>query len=324
MAPPYLEAIVDEAFNRPDDLGTTYAVVVVQHGRTIAERYGGTLEHWDRDPEPVQADTLLLSWSMAKSMLHAAVGILVGDGKLDLDARADVPEWSDPPDPRNAITLEHLLSMRDGLDFTEDYVDDRASDVIEMLFGSGQADTAAFAANRELVAEPGTRFNYSSGTSNIVSGIVARTVGPADQYEHFLKTRLFDPAGMHTARPGIDDAGTWVASSYVHATADDFARFGTLYLHDGIANGQRVLPEGWVDHGRRVRSQDEEGFLYGAHWWVVADEWDSYRAAGYEGQTVVVSPGLDAVVVRLGKSPADMDPALLDWRTRLLTALAAA
>lgn len=318
-----LNAIVDEAFNRPDDLGTTHAVVVVHHGRTIAERYGGVLEHWDRPPEPVGPDTLLLSWSMAKSMQHAAVGILVGDGVLDPDARTDVPQWADPADPRNAITLEHLLTMRDGLDFTEDYVDDRVSDVIEMLFGAGVADTAAFGAERALLAEPGTCFNYSSGTSNVISGIVARAVGAGEQYEHFLRTRVFEPAGMTTARPTLDQAGTWIASSYVHATAQDFARFGQLYLHDGVDDaGNRVLPAGWVDHGRRVRSQDEDGKLYGAHWWVVGDEWDSYRAAGYEGQTIVVSPGLDSVIVRLGKSPAEMDDALLEWRTRLIEAVA--
>ncbi len=138
----------------------------------------GALEHFDRPPTPVTETTPLLSWSMAKSMLHAVVGLLVGDGRLDLDAPADVPEWSDPGDPRHAITLRQLLAMRDGLDWVEDYVDDRVSDVIQMLFGDGQADMAHFAADRPLAAPPGTRFNYSSGTSNIISGVVARTVGP--------------------------------------------------------------------------------------------------------------------------------------------------
>ena len=152
--------------------------MVVHGGRVVAERYHGALEHFDRPPTPVTAATPLLSWSMAKSMLHAVVGLLVGDGRLDLDGPAAVPEWADPADPRHAITLRDLLAMRDGLDFVEDYVDDRVSDVIQMLFGEGQADMAHFAADRPLAAAPGTRFNYSSGTSNIISGVVARTVGP--------------------------------------------------------------------------------------------------------------------------------------------------
>ena len=125
---------------------------------------------------------------MAKSMLHAVVGLLVGDGRLDLDARADVPEWSGPGDARRAITLRHLLAMRDGLDFTEDYVDDRISDVIAMLFGAGQSDMAHFAADRPLAAAPGQRFNYSSGTSNIISGVVARLLGPGEPYARCTRT----------------------------------------------------------------------------------------------------------------------------------------
>src|SRR5581483_5410465 len=172
-----LEPLVARALDDEGPLAVTYAIVVVHRGRLVAERYHGALEHFDRPPDPVTVDTPLLSWSMAKSMLHAVVGLLVNDGRLDLDAPAAVPEWASRDDPRQAITLRHLLAMRDGLDFVEDYVDDRISDVITMLFGDGQADMAHFAADRGLAAEPGTRFNYSSGTSNIVSGIVARLLG---------------------------------------------------------------------------------------------------------------------------------------------------
>ena len=206
---------------------------------------------------------------MAKSMLHAVVGLLVKDGRLDLDAPADVPEWSAPGDPRHAITVRHLLAMRDGLDFAEDYVDDRTSDVIAMLFGDGQADMAHFAADRPLAAAPDTRFNYSSGTTNIISAVVARLLGPGAPYEAFLHERLFGPLGMASARPEFDAAGTWVASSYVRATARDFARFGLLYLRDGVWDGTRLLPEGWVDYGRTIESVDPEDGPYGAHWWGV-------------------------------------------------------
>jgi len=239
----HLAPLFDAAFDEAGPLATSYAVLVAHGGKVVAERYGGALEHFDRQPTPVNAEVPLLSWSMAKSVLHAAVGLLVGEGRLDLDAPADVPEWSAPDDPRHAVTLRQLLAMRDGLDFTEDYVDDRVSDVIHMLFGEGQADMAHFAADRPLVAEPGARFNYSSGTSNIISGVVARTVGPGEDYARFLHGRLFGPIGMASADPEFDEAGTWVASSYVRATARDFARFGLLYLRDGMWEGRRLLPE---------------------------------------------------------------------------------
>ena len=242
---------------------------------------------------------------MAKSMLQAAVGLLVGDGKLDIDAPAAVPEWSDGADPRHAITLRQLLAMRDGLDFAEDYVDDKVSDVMQMLFGDGQADMAHFAADRPLAAPPGTRFNYSSGTSNIVSGVVARTVGPGERYARFLHSRLFGPLGMTSADPEFDEAGTWVASSFLRTNARDYARFGLLYLRDGMWDGVRLLPAGWVDYARTWVSEDpEDASPYGAHWWGVAgDTLGTFRCSGYEGQSITLCPTLDLMVVRLGKTP---------------------
>jgi CubicO group peptidase (beta-lactamase class C family) len=319
-AAPGVAEVIDEAFNRPEELGTTHAVVAVQHGEVVAERYGGVLEHWDRPAEPVGPTSQLLSWSMAKSMLHAVVGMLVGDGLLDLSAPADVPLWrAAPDDPRAAITLQQLLEMRDGLDFNEDYVDGSVSHVIEMLFGSGASDVAGFAADRPPAAPPGSRFNYSSGTTNIVSGIVARLLGSGDGYRAFLHERLFAPIGMHSADPGFDPAGTWIASSFVHATARHFARFGLLYLHDGVWEGRRLLPEGWVEHGTSVRSvEPDTGNLYGAHWWVVDDGLGTFWAAGYEGQSIMVTPALDLVTVRLGRTPAELGDHLPDWRARLI------
>ena len=126
----------------------------------------------------MRADTPLLSWSVAKSMLHAVVGMLVGDGVLDPAARAGVPGWDSPDDPRRSITLEDLLTMRDGLAFAEDYEDPETSDVIQMLFGRGAEDMASFAADRPLAAPPGSRFAYTTGASMVVSGIVARALGP--------------------------------------------------------------------------------------------------------------------------------------------------
>ncbi|HUQ38562.1 MAG TPA: serine hydrolase [Acidimicrobiales bacterium] len=318
-----VEGIVAELFDEDGPLATTYAAVVIHRGRLVHERYAGVIEHLDAPPEPVTAATPLLSWSMAKSMLHAVIGMLVGDRRLATGDRAAVPEWQSDDDPRSAITIEQLLAMRDGLDFLEDYVDADRSDVIEMLFGSGSGDVAHFAADRTLAAPPGDRLNYSSGTSNVLSGIVARLLGPGEPYERFLHERLFAPIGMRTATARLDAAGTWIASSYVYCCARDFARFGYLYLRDGVWEGRRLLPGGWVDHGRTWRSVDDEGHGYGAHWWVIGDEHGSFRASGYEGQSIMVVPGLDLVVVRLGKTDAARYPLLTDWRRRVVEAFAA-
>jgi CubicO group peptidase (beta-lactamase class C family) len=321
-----LEPLLDQVFDDEGPLATSFAVLVAQGGRVVAERYHGVLEHFDQPPTPVTAEVPLLSWSMAKSVLHAVIGLLVGDGRLDLDAPAAVPEWADAGDPRRAITLRQLLAMRDGLDWVEDYVDDRTSDVINMLFGDGQPDMARFAADRALAAEPGTRFNYSSGTSNIVSGIVARAVGRGEAYARFLHGRLFGALGMASADPEFDEAGTWVGSSYLRATARDWARFGLLYLRGGVWDGVPLLPPGWVDYGRTMVSEDpEDGSPFGAHWWGVAgDRRGTFRASGYEGQSITICPPLDLVVVRLGKTPYEREATLVPWRASMVEAFAAA
>lgn len=321
-----VDGLVDELFADPDGpFGRTFAALMVHRGRLLAERYSGEIEHWDGPNETVGPTTGLLSWSMAKSMLHATVGSLVADGRIDPEVPAGVPDWQAPDDPRRQITLQDLLEMRDGLDFAESYELGSTSDVIEMLFGTGQDDTAGYATAKSLAAPPGERYSYSSGSSNVISSIVARIVGPGVSYRRYLQERIFGPIGMASARPTFDEAGTWVASSYVHATARDYARFGYWYLRDGVWAGERLLPEGWVDHGRAPRSVDaEHGYFYGSHWWATGDEHGTFRASGYEGQSLLVSPGLDLVVVRLGKTPDDLGPNLEGWRRRVVAAFAAA
>jgi CubicO group peptidase (beta-lactamase class C family) len=319
-----LGPLVDEAFDPAGPLHQTYAMVIVHHGRLVFERYDGLLPRWDKPGKPVTVETPLLSWSMAKSMLHAVVGLLVEEGLLVLDEPAPVPEWQGPEDPRRGITLQHLLEMRDGLRFEEEYVDAERSDVIQMLFGSGRHDTARFASDRPLAAIPGTRFNYSSGTSNVISGIVARRVGPGDGYRRFLDERLFGPLGMRSATATFDDAGTWVASSYVYATARDFARFGLVYLRDGVWEGRRVLPRGWVDHGRQPRSVDPDGDRYGAHWWMADDDHGTFGAAGHEGQYIDICPSLDLVLVRMGRTDSAYSEPLERWRAAVIERFAPA
>jgi CubicO group peptidase (beta-lactamase class C family) len=297
-----LAATLDRLFAQPPELGLTLAVVAVHRGRVVAERYG---------PE-VDAGTRLISWSTAKSVTAAAAGLLVGDGRLDLDEPVDVPEWR--RDERARITMRHLLAMTPGLRFVEDYVDDTVSHCIDMLFGAGKDDVAAYAAALPLDHEPGTCWNYSSGTTNIVSRLLGGIVGGGEAgMRAFLDHRLFAPLGMASAEPGFDAAGTFIGSSFLHATALDFARFGYLHLRDGWWDGARLLPAGWVDYCRTPVGPvpDTEEFDYGAHWWIWRDEPGSLAAHGYEGQYVVVVPARDLVLVRLGKTPADRRPNLL-------------
>jgi CubicO group peptidase (beta-lactamase class C family) len=275
---------IDELFGDRARYGTTYALVVVRDGAVVAERYDGALPHADGSGTPVGADTPLLSWSMSKSVLHAAVGILVGRGRLDPHAPAPVAAWQGAGDPRRAITLDQLLAMRDGLAFVEDYVDGSQSSVIAMLFGAGKDDVARYAAACPLAHEPGAVFNYSSGTSNVVARIAQDAIGGGREgTERFLREELFGPLGMASAHARFDAAGNWIASSFVYATARDFARFGELYLHDGVWNGRRLVPEGWVAHGTIARSvQASDGRHHGAHWWV-EPALGAFYASGYAG-----------------------------------------
>ncbi|MGI8792127.1 MAG: serine hydrolase domain-containing protein [Acidimicrobiales bacterium] len=311
-----ISAVIDRAFDSNGPLAETHALVLVHRGRLVFERYA----------DETTAATTMISWSMAKSVVHAVIGMLVGDGLIEIDKPAAVLEWQGADDPRSAITLDHMLAMRDGLDFCEDYVDDKVSHVIEMLFGSGQGDVAGFAASRPPAHPPGDVFNYSSGTSNIVSRLAGEVIGGGvDGMQAFLDARLFGPLGMTSATARFDDAGTFIASSFVYATAQDFARFGYLYLRDGMWDGRRLLPEGWVDHGRTFRSTDPtNGRQYGAHWWVRGDEFGTFWANGYEGQSIMIVPALDLVMVRLGKTDATHADELMRFRADVVEAFAEA
>lgn len=308
-----LSAEIDRAFaseteaTTSDGLGLSLSLVIVQGGRIVAERYGPTSG----------PDVPLISWSMAKSFTQALVGMLVADGRLDLGS-APVPRWyRAPDDPRAAITLDQLLMMRSGLRWAEEYEEDESgrvvSDVLEMLFGDARVDAAAYAVEKSLAHPPGRHHLYSSGTTNIVARIIGDAlvddplVEPGEREavtRRFMQERLFDPLGMASADPRFDAAGTFLGSSFLYATARDYARFGLLYLRDGVWDGRRLLPEGWVDRARTPHAPSED-FLdfYGHHWWVYPCPHGSFRASGYEGQAIVVVPGLDLVIVRLGKTP---------------------
>ena len=294
-----LDSLVNNLVNRPVTDGVTNALVVVAGGRIVVEWY----------PPGVTETTTHISWSMAKSITHALVGIAVGDGLLDADATDLLPTWRG--DDRSAISLRHLMMMRSGLLWVEDYVDDTKSDVIEMLFGesANTGDHAAYAASKPLAHAPGTHWEYSSGTTNIVARILADALGEPsgshDAFLSFMNSRLFAPIGM-TAAPKFDRAGTFVGSSFVYATARDFARFGYLYLCGGEWGGNRILPAGWVGECAVSHAiEDESGMGYGQHWWTRPGDPGSMIAQGYEGQFTWVSPRHDVVLVHLGKTPAE-------------------
>ncbi|MFM8846766.1 MAG: serine hydrolase domain-containing protein [Actinomycetota bacterium] len=309
-----VDASLDALFGvRDQPPGTSLATVVVHRGRIVRERYGHQPDTAFGPGGPVDRDTTLISWSMAKSITHAVVGTLVDEGRLELDTPVNVPEWRGSP--RAAITLRDLLRMRDGLAFVEDYVLDESgnvvSDVIAMLFGAGADDVAAYARSRPSSQAPGSSWSYSSGTTNIVCSLIGDVVGGREAVEALLHDRLFAPLGMVSASPRFDSAGTFIGSSYVYATARDFARFGYLYLHGGVWAGRRVLSESWVDTTRDMHAVDpENGHGYSWHWWCWNADPRTIAALGYEGQRTIVDRDRELVVVHLGKWVAETQPIL--------------
>jgi len=303
-----LRALLTEAFaaKSTPTLGETHAVLFVQNGRIVLERYGDGLS----------AQCTFPSWSMAKSITHALVGLIVADGRLDIDAPADVPEWRAPDDPRAAITLDHLLHMSSGLAFTEEYRPDQPSDVIEMLWGAGKDDVAHFAAGFPLAHAPGTHFSYASGTTNIVARCAARAIGKfGPDFETFMRARLFTPLGMTSPIPKFDAAGTFIGSSFCFATARDFARFGLLYQRGGVWGNAQLLPRAWIDYARipTWRQPDAADGPYGAHWWLDIAGPGSFSANGYDGQFIILVPDLDLIIVRHGATPLDRKERLRAW-----------
>lgn len=287
-----LEAATDAS---SADYAGTRALVVIRDGRLVGESYAAGFS----------SETRFLSWSMAKSVTSALIGVLVGEGLIDPRAPAGVPEWSEPGDPRAGITVEHLLHMSSGLAFSEEY-DAPSSDVVTMLYRS--PDMAAFAASKALSHDPGAMFAYSSGTTNILQRLLRTRLNEHGRsYLSFAYDALFDRIGANSAIIEPDASGVLVGSSYLYATARDWARLGQLYLDDGMWSGQRVLPEGWVEYSRRPAPASKGE--YGAHIWLNGDAEDpmfpglpsdAFAFSGHDGQYVVMIPDKRLVIVRLG------------------------
>ena len=219
--------VIDNLYN-----GNAFAFLVLHKGIPVVEAY---------KPEFNQ-NTRFISWSMAKSFTNALVGLLLKEGKLDIQQQAGFDEWEN--DDRRKITLNNLLQMQSGLKWNEDY--GTKSDVTLMLHC--ESDMSHFAINQASEHPAGSYWYYSSGTANIVSYLVRKQFNIDTSYYAFAHKQLFNTTGMPDAVFEVDPSGTFVGSSYLYATARDYARFGLLYENDGIFNGQRILPEGWVDY----------------------------------------------------------------------------
>jgi CubicO group peptidase (beta-lactamase class C family) len=296
---PALEAALDHAFEEPAEppFRRTKAVVVVHDGKVIAERHA----------KGIGIDTPLLGFSMTKSVVNALIGVLTQRGLTSPSLPAPIAEWRGASDPRREIEVEHLLRMTTGLELDETNSGFDSSSRIIYL----QRDTAASAVKAESIAPPGTRWHYSSPTTQILARIVRDAVGGPEQTLAFAWRELFNPLGMRNVTLEFDGAGTLLGASYMLASARDWAKFGLLYLNDGVIAGKRVLHEDWVDFSAAATLDTD----YGAGFWTNRSEHpnakarvrlgmprDSFFASGDLGQRIVIMPTQRLVIVRLGDS----------------------
>lgn len=301
-----IEATLDDLFRDVRGGFGTRAVVILHDGHVVGERYA----------EGFSQDTPLPGWSMTKSVTSALVGLLVDAGRIDLHAPVGLELWKTPGDPRAAITWDHLLRMSSGLEFSEDYTLPN-SDAIQMLIGLARVSKGEFAARRPLAYPVDTHWSYSSGTTNLLHFAILERVfgGDLEAYLGFPRDALFRPLGMTSAILEPDGRGAFVGSSFMFATARDWARFGLLFLNEGRVDHARLLSAEWIRYSAAPTPTEPEG-SYGAHWWLNTDpavgerRWpalpsDILVASGFEGQNLVVVPDWRLVVVRLGLDRAE-------------------
>ncbi|HLT72495.1 MAG TPA: serine hydrolase [Cyclobacteriaceae bacterium] len=296
-----LRTVVDSAFaySGEENLRNTRAILVLYKGDLIMEKYA---PGFDRDSRH-------LGWSMTKSVMNALVGILVKQGKLDLQAPAPVKLWQE--DERRNITLNNLMRASSGLAWVEDY--GGPSDATSSIFK--KKDAWQVAAQHQLEHPPGTDFYYSSGTTNLISRIIRETLGDEDYYT-FPYRELFRKVGIASMVLEPDAGGTFVGSSFSYASARDWARFGLLYLNDGVAGGEQILPEGWVSY--TTTPAPASVGEYGAQFWLNVGPpgapekrtfpdvpADLFFADGFAGQNVFIIPSEELVVVKLSESRGD-------------------
>lgn len=327
-----LAQAMDDAFlRRIPALGETRAVVILHGGRLVTERYA----------EGYLPTTRMISWSVAKSITQALVGVAVREGRIDPDRPMGNPHWA-PTDRRAQLSWRTWLQMVDGQSYVEIGERNlRKSNAAQKLFGDGRFDVASYCAELPLIHQPGTHWNYNSCGIVLIADALTRLIVPSpaspearrEAMARWVRESLFLPLGMQSATPEFDATGLYYGSASIYATARDFARFGLLYLRDGVWEGKRILPPGWVDFAR-TPGPGQNANCYGAGWWVMPAEGevrpagriidtgpvrDVFCAQGHEGQFVCVIPSKDLVLVRLGLSPGLTGTwsALFDWLGRV-------
>ena len=292
-ADPRLEALVERAFDAQTygDGSLTTAVLAVQNGQIIAERYrpGFGINSGYR------------TWSTAKSISATLIGIAVSQRLLDLTAPAPIPEWQAPGDPRRAIQLDHLLWMSSGLW-------SGGSNSYASYF-AGQ-DVISAATTTHLEVEPGSRWKYANNDTLLALRALRHAINDDLRYLHYPYRELLHRIGMYNTWMEIDHAGNFIGSSQVYTTARDLARFGLLYVNDGMWQGQRIMPRGWAEFvatpaPSRPAEAGERG--YGAQFWLFDQlpgiPAGTYTSAGNKGQFTTIVPSHDLVIVRTGVDP---------------------
>ncbi|NKI32293.1 serine hydrolase [Muricauda sp. DJ-13] len=282
-----LEKAISLAFSNPE-VQKTRTLLVLYKGHLIGEKY----------EEGFTKDTPILGWSMTKSILATCYGVLQNQGKINMDWPAPIAEWKD--DERKEITLNHLLRMQSGLEWSEDY--SGISDVTKMLFLD--SDMTKAQRIKKAIAKPTEIWNYSSGTSNLLSGILRQQFRSHQEYLDFPYEALIDKIGAHSMIIEADLEGNYVGSSYAWANTRDWARFGQLYLNQGLWNGQQLFDKSWIDYIAKPTTNSNG--TYGAHFWLNNGEnypdvpKDMYSMNGYQGQYVFIIPSKEMVIVRTG------------------------
>lgn len=290
-----LDAAISRAFDGEFD-GQTSAVVILKEGQVVGERY----------KDGFTKDTSQRTWSVAKSVAASVIGAAVEQGLIATNDPAGLNAWSHPSDPRQGITVEHLLHMSSGLNS-----DPAGNRTDEVYVGGGLV--AQHAPRAGLDAIPGTRWRYANNDTMLAMRALREAMGDDQRYFNFPFEALLHKISMYNTVPETDWNGDFVLSSQVWTTARDLARLGLLYLNDGVWEGERILPEGWADYVSAPApaqpwgnaDEPEEGHRgYGAQFWRYLDypgvPNDTYAALGNRGQFVIIVPSEDVVIVRRG------------------------
>jgi CubicO group peptidase (beta-lactamase class C family) len=280
-----LKKSVSSIFTKEDK---SRAVVVIYKDQIIAEKYA----------DGFNKDSKFLGWSMTKSILSTVFGVMQHQGKINVLDKAQIATWQD--DSRKNITINNLLQMNSGLEWDENY--DEISDATKMLFLD--RDMTKMQENKPLVGKPNELWNYSSGTTNLLSGILKNYFQTHQEYLDFWYTDFIDKIGMNSMLLEADLSGNYVGSSYSWATARDWGKFGLLYLKNGNWNGEELFTKDWVDY--ITTPTNTSGGIYGAQFWLNSSGGfkdvpnNMYYADGYQGQRVYVLPDEEMVIVRFG------------------------